>query len=52
MEDSEVMVSLCSSDDFEMKKWMQSIRDFHDCQVKEGPPQKATGSNGMKVTMD
>lgn len=51
LKDSEVIVSLCSSDDFEMQKWMQSIRDFHDCQVKEGPAGDKTNPN-LRVTMD
>lgn len=45
--EKDVIVSICASGDFERDMWMQSIRDFHDCEVKEGPPEANPTANGM-----
>lgn len=50
--ESDVIVSICASGDFERDMWMQSIRDFHNCEVKEGPPEKTDSANSMKAQMD
>lgn len=51
--ESNVVVSVCASDDYERDMWMQSIRDFHDCEVKEGPDsQAAVQSGSMQTQMD
>lgn len=50
--ESDVIVSICASGDYERDMWMQSIRDFHNCEVKEGPEVATPAANGMQSTMD
>jgi hypothetical protein len=45
------MASLCAADDSERDKWMNAIRDFHNCDVKEGPP-LTKQNNKLTVSMD
>ncbi len=50
--ESDIIASICASGDFERDMWMQSIRDFHNCEVKEGPATATPTASGMQTTMD
>lgn len=47
-----MLTSLCAADDLEMNRWMNAIKDFHNCEVKEGPNQQPAIVNQMKKQMD
>lgn len=40
LDDSKIIVDLCAADHNEMEQWMNAIKDFHNCDIVEGPEQK------------
>lgn len=44
LEADKIMVDLCASDHGEMEGWMNAIKDFHNCDIKEGQAQKLTAT--------
>lgn len=36
IENDKIIVDLCASDHSEMEGWMNAIKDFHNCDIKEG----------------
>lgn len=40
LDDSKIIVDLCAADHREMEQWMNAIKDFHNCDIIEGPTQK------------
>lgn len=40
IDNDKIIVDLCAGDHSEMEGWMNAIRDFHNCDIKEGEVQK------------
>lgn len=40
LDDSKIIVDLCAASHAEMEQWMNAIKDFHNCDIVEGPSQK------------
>lgn len=44
IDEDKIIVDLCASDHSEMEGWMNAIRDFHNCEIKEGEVQKLSAT--------